>query len=132
GWPQNEIEGAFWNMSVDEAAAPLIKLIEKYRPQVIVTYDENGFYGHPDHIQANRITLFAANATGIAEKLYYPTIPKSGFARFREAIEAAGIDRPDPSEDEDFDFGTPDELITTFVDCREVVGQKHAALAAHG
>jgi len=60
GWPQNEHPHAFWHTPVDEAAAKIAALMETYRPQVVVTYDENGFYGHPDHIQANRATLAAA------------------------------------------------------------------------
>ena len=49
-----------------------------YRPQVVVTYDSNGFYGHPDHIQAHRITLAALEATPVADKLYYPAIAEVG------------------------------------------------------
>lgn len=56
GWPQNEAPDAFWNTPVDVAAHKLADLMRIYEPQVVVTYDENGFYGHPDHIQANRVT----------------------------------------------------------------------------
>src|SRR4051812_16399886 len=59
GWPQNELPNAFWNSPVAEPTARLQALMEKHRPDVVVTYDENGFYGHPDHIQANRITMNA-------------------------------------------------------------------------
>ena len=86
GWPQNEAPDAFWNTSVESAGDRLAGLIERYRPQVVVTYDENGFYGHPDHIQANRITLSAMDKTGIASKLYYPVIPRSEIPRFAEVL----------------------------------------------
>ena len=79
GWPSNEAPGAFWQMSVEAAAAPLIALMERYRPQVVVTYDSNGSYGHPDHIQAHRITLHAAEVTAIPDKLYFPVIPRSSW-----------------------------------------------------
>ena len=64
GLAQNEAPHAFWNTPVDEAAAELAELMDRYRPQVVVTYDENGFYGHPDHIQANRVTLAAPRPPG--------------------------------------------------------------------
>ena len=56
GWPQNESPGSFWRTPVEEPAQRLAELMDRYEPQVVVTYDENGFYGHPDHIQANRVT----------------------------------------------------------------------------
>lgn len=130
GWPQNEAPDAFWNTPVDEAAARLAALMERYRPQVVVTYDEHGFYGHPDHIQANRITLAAAEATGIPERVYYVAVPRSMVAGFGEILREHGIEPPGPVE-EDEEFGTPDELVTTFVDCAEYVGRKFDSLAAH-
>lgn len=55
GWPSNDAPGSFWRTPVEEGAARLAELMRHYRPDVVVTYDENGFYGHPDHIQAHRI-----------------------------------------------------------------------------
>ncbi|NEE33554.1 GlcNAc-PI de-N-acetylase, partial [Streptomyces sp. SID7982] len=54
GWPSNDAPGSFWQTPVEEGAARLAELMRHYRPDVVVTYDENGFYGHPDHIQAHR------------------------------------------------------------------------------
>ena len=59
GWPTNDAPGAFWGTPLREAAERLAELMRRYRPDVVVTYDENGFYGHPDHIQAHRITMAA-------------------------------------------------------------------------
>ena len=56
GWPQNDAPRSFWRTPVEEPTGRLADLMRTYQPQVVVTYDENGFYGHPDHIQANRIT----------------------------------------------------------------------------
>lgn len=75
GWEANHDPAAFWNTPVEQAAAKLSALMEKYRPQVVVTYDENGGYGHPDHIQAHRVAVAATEATGIPDKLYYTAIP---------------------------------------------------------
>ena len=59
GWPQNDDPESFWATPVDVAAAKLAEILMEERPQVIMTYNEHGFYGHPDHIQAHRITLAA-------------------------------------------------------------------------
>ena len=93
GWPQNEAPQAFYNVALSQSSARLAELMERYRPQVVVTYDENGFYGHPDHIQANRITLAAAQATGIPDKLYYPGVARSRIKSFAESL-ASGVSNP--------------------------------------
>lgn len=134
GWPQNSAPHAFWNTPVDEAAASLGSLMERYRPQVVVTYDEFGFYGHPDHIQAHRVAVAAAEATGIPKKFYYATIGRGALKAMFSALSDAGIDPP--GEDIDFDpddppFGVPDEQITTLVDVSGFVDLKREAIAAH-
>jgi len=129
GWSNNEAREAFWQMPVAEAARPLVALMERYRPEVVVTYDANGFYGHPDHIQAHRITIAAAEATGIVQKLYFPAIPMSAIPAFTAMLRAGGVDPP--AEDDEVDFGVADELIAAAVDCSAVVDRKYEALAAH-
>ncbi len=131
GWPQNDAAGSFWTTPVPEAAAQLSELMEQYRPQVVVTYDANGFYGHPDHIQAHRITLAALEATPVADKLYYPAIAKSAMAAFREIVRSTGVEDPGDGE-EDWDFGVDDDLIAATVDCAGFTAQQYEALAAHG
>jgi LmbE family N-acetylglucosaminyl deacetylase len=130
GWPQNDATGSFWHAPVSEAGHRLAELMEKYRPQVVVTYDENGFYGHPDHIQANRITLAAIAECNIPDKLYYTAVPRSAIRGMGDVLAQAGLDRPTEIE-ENPDFGTPDELVTTTVDCRAVANRKFASLTAH-
>ena len=104
GWATNDAPGAFWGMDVLQAAQPLIELMRRYRPQVVVTYDANGFYGHPDHIMAHRIAVVAATASGIPVKLYYTSFPRSGLARFAEELRKAGIEPPGPSDREEGRF----------------------------
>ncbi len=130
GWPQNTEAGAFWSLPVEEGAARLGTLMERYRPQVVVTYDEHGFYGHPDHIQAHRITMAAARQTGIPDKLYYTAVPRSRLVDFAERLRDLGVEPP-PNIEEDPDFGTPDELIAAVVDCTDHAGAKYESLAAH-
>jgi LmbE family N-acetylglucosaminyl deacetylase len=128
GWPQNDAEGSFWSTPVDQAAAPLVALMEQYQPDVVVTYDDFGFYGHPDHIQAHRITLAALETTGSTAKVYFPTFRRSSMPEFRARLAEAGIELPDIDESA---FGVPDEAIGATIDCREHAPAKRAALEAH-
>jgi len=129
GWPTNDEPGVFWQTPVPEAAARLGALIATYQPQVVLTYDANGFYGHPDHIQAHRITVAAVAAATNVAKLYFPTVPRSALATFRTRMVEAGLDLPDTGDDAE--FGTDDALITTRLDCAAVIDQRRAALEAH-
>ena len=99
GWPTNDAPNVFWQMSIEDAAAPLVALMEHHRPDVVVTYDANGSYGHPDHIQAHRITMHAAEVTGIPSKLYFAAIPRSAFRDLSTAMKAAGMSFGDPDEE---------------------------------
>ncbi len=130
GWPQNDAPGSFWRTPVADAAGRLAALLRIYEPHVVVTYDENGFYGHPDHIQANRVTRAAMAECGIPAKLYYTALARSRLHGFRDIMAEAGVELPDEVQ-ENPDFGTPDELITTTVDCSAYTAQKYASLAAH-
>src|SRR5690348_9621063 len=64
GWPANDAPGSFWTTPIAESAGRLAELIRQYRPDVLVTYDDFGGYGHPDHIQVHRITMAAVDMTG--------------------------------------------------------------------
>ncbi len=130
GWADNTHPDAFWNTPVEVAAGRLGALMERHRPHVVVTYDERGGYGHPDHIQAHRITVAASASSGIPAKVYYGAFPRSAIAQFRQILAGAGVEMPSGPDDE-VDFGTADELITTAVDCADSVGRKYDALAAH-
>ncbi|MEV5987540.1 PIG-L family deacetylase [Streptomyces sp. NPDC052051] len=134
GWPTNDAPGSFWQTPVEEGAARLAELMRRHRPDVVVTYDENGFYGHPDHIQANRITMAALTMTAQTPKVYWTTAPRSQMQRFGEIMREFGADReePDPAEAAAMaEIGLPDEEITTWVDTTAFGAQKLDALAAH-
>jgi LmbE family N-acetylglucosaminyl deacetylase len=128
GWPQNDAPGSFWSTPVDEAAKPLVALIEKYQPDVVLTYDDYGFYGHPDHIQAHRITMAALKATGSQARVFFPTFQRSKLPEFRDRMEAAGMEAPALDESE---FGALDEDIAAVVDCTAYAQQKMDSLKAH-
>jgi N-acetyl-1-D-myo-inositol-2-amino-2-deoxy-alpha-D-glucopyranoside deacetylase len=130
--PPNQWPGAFWQADVDEAAGALFEIIREVLPQVLVTYDSNGFYGHPDHIQAHRVALRAfERAGGLVSKFYATAVPKS--------VLAAGIElmRDSPSgflaveSVDDLPFGVPDEQVTTEIDAVGYLDAKLAAMRAH-
>lgn len=146
GWPQNDDPDCFWATPVDAAAARLAEVLNEERPQVVVTYNEIGFYGHPDHIQANRITLAALALIDYEPTLYYNAIPNSVMdimrarweeeGRRRAAEDAArGIVRepegPPTVDGEPLEMGTPDHLIGATIDVTSVTDAKYDALAAH-
>lgn len=134
GWPTNDAPGSFWQTPVEEGAARLAELMRRYQPDVVVTYDENGFYGHPDHIQAHRITMAALELTDMTPKVYWTTAPHSMVRRFGEVMREFGADFEEPEQSEAGEMpeiGLPDEEITTWVDTTEFADQKFDALAAH-
>jgi N-acetyl-1-D-myo-inositol-2-amino-2-deoxy-alpha-D-glucopyranoside deacetylase len=141
GTPSNDWDGAFWRADVDEAAGVLLEVIKDVRPQVLVTYDSNGFYGHPDHIQAHRVAWRAFEmADGLVRKFYATAVPKSVLAEGLElmrnaeagqATEPAGSQFLAVTSVEELPFGVPDEQVTTEIDGREYLGAKLAAMRAH-
>jgi LmbE family N-acetylglucosaminyl deacetylase len=145
GWPQNQDPGAFWSTPINEAAERLAAVLMEERPQVVVTYNEHGFYGHPDHIQAHRITMSALSLIDYEPTLYFNAIPNSVMAimrarweqeeREQRAADAAnGIERsadPEMSEEDLIEMGTPDEEIGAAIDVSAATDAKYDALAAH-
>lgn len=130
GWEANTHPEAFANVPVHAAAARLAELMERYRPQVVVTYDENGGYGHLDHIQAHRITAAAAQAGGVPRKLYHSAMPNSLVEKFAAYARSLG-EEWDEEEDSGAEMGVPDERITAWIDVAEYIERKRKALMAH-
>jgi LmbE family N-acetylglucosaminyl deacetylase len=108
GWPQNTAPESFWSTPVDVAAERLAELMRKYRPDVVVTYDAFGFYGHPDHIQAHRITMAAVELTGIPAKVYWTTAPHSMMGRIGAMVNEVAADAASAAAGE-----TPDGPVET-------------------
>ncbi|SHN46937.1 PIG-L family deacetylase [Cryptosporangium aurantiacum] len=130
GWPTNDAPGSFWSTPVAEAAARLAALITQYRPDVIVTYDENGGYPHPDHLQTHRVTMAAVDLVGDVPKVYWGATPRSWMANIVEQMRELGVEW-DESETADAPQGVPDEQISAWIDVSAVTDQKYDALAAH-
>jgi LmbE family N-acetylglucosaminyl deacetylase len=145
GTADNDDPRSFLQSSFDEALERVVQVVRQERPQVMVTYDERGGYGHPDHIRAHQVAAAAFEAAGNGlrfpsagapfspEKLYYAVIPRSAMRAFGERLRAAGIEVPfrEIREDEDMPFGVADERVTTFVDVSPYVAAKRASLLAH-
>jgi N-acetyl-1-D-myo-inositol-2-amino-2-deoxy-alpha-D-glucopyranoside deacetylase len=143
GLPANDRPGCFWQADVDEAADLLVQVIREVRPQVVVTYDENGGYGHPDHIQAHRVAMrgveraadpsVAGGEPWEVAKVYWNAIPESwireGLRRLRDAGDTTAFEGMDP--DGELPMATPDELVTTAIDATDHVEAKLAAMRAH-
>lgn len=145
GTPQNERENCFWRADVDEAATHLVAVLREVRPQVLVTYDETGGYGHPDHIQAHRVSMRGAElaaepafrpelgeAWSVA-KIYCCATPFSFLQAGIDALRAAGDTAffGGAERAEDLGMGVPDELITARIEGEEYVEAKMAAMRAH-
>ncbi|MFM8523417.1 MAG: N-acetyl-1-D-myo-inositol-2-amino-2-deoxy-alpha-D-glucopyranoside deacetylase [Actinomycetota bacterium] len=135
GTPQNEGPDAFWNSDLDEAARHLEKIILEIKPHVLITYDENGGYGHPDHIKAHQVAMRAAELARTSgweiKKIYWNTIPISVIEEGIAAMKGTGVDFFGVEKAEDFPFAAPDHLVTTVFNGDEFVAKKMAAMKAH-
>ncbi|MFN2465561.1 MAG: PIG-L family deacetylase [Candidatus Dormibacteria bacterium] len=130
GWPQNDDPACFWRSSLGEATDRVAALMERYRPEVVITYDDRGLYGHPDHIQAHRATIAASERTGIPQKVYEVAFPLSMLKAFEE-LQRQAAGEAAAGADVEIDFGTPDDLITTRIDVSAAWEEKRAAVLAH-
>jgi N-acetyl-1-D-myo-inositol-2-amino-2-deoxy-alpha-D-glucopyranoside deacetylase len=146
GLPTNDRPGSFWQADLEEATRELVAIMREVRPQVVITYDERGGYGHPDHIQAHRVAVAAYAASAdparwpemgepwTPSKLYYSALPKSvlqaGIDYFRERGESSFWGEDVTSADE-LPMGTPDDQVTTKVDGTEFFDAKMNAMRAH-
>jgi LmbE family N-acetylglucosaminyl deacetylase len=135
-WDYKGHPEAFCNVPVEEVSGRIAALIEAYQPQVVVSYDDQGAYQHPDHVHASRAAQAAAAATGIPDKVYLSTMRGSTWRKIWDALREAGEDVPDFASDPDPDRmrrAVESELrITTTVDIRSVLSRKREALLTHG
>ncbi|MFJ4484398.1 N-acetyl-1-D-myo-inositol-2-amino-2-deoxy-alpha-D-glucopyranoside deacetylase [Streptomyces longwoodensis] len=137
GLPDNDDPGCFWQADVDTAAASLAEVVLRTRPQVVVTYDDHGGYGHPDHIQAHRVAMraveLAAEAGWTVPKVYWNRVPRSvaedAFARLRADLPGLPFDRV--AAVDDLPGVVDDDRITTAIDGTAYAGAKAAAMRAH-
>ena len=133
-WDFKNRPEAFCNIPVATVADRISELMATYRPQVLVTYDDEGAYQHPDHVHASRAAQAAAKATGIPAKVYLSTMRSSSWRKIWEALREAGEQVPDFTMDSERTRRAleSEERITTTIDIRPVLERKRQALFAHG
>jgi N-acetyl-1-D-myo-inositol-2-amino-2-deoxy-alpha-D-glucopyranoside deacetylase len=132
GTEPNNRPDVFWQADLDSAAAHLVKIIEEVKPHVLVTYDENGGYGHPDHIQAHRVAMRASELSEWkVSKIYWNAMPKSVLAEGIEKMKEIGSDFFGAESVDDLPFAKDDSLVTAMVDGTKYVDLKMKAMAAH-
>jgi LmbE family N-acetylglucosaminyl deacetylase len=133
-WDYKERPEAFCNIPLDEVTGRVSGLIERYRPQVVISYDAEGPYQHPDHVHAARAAAAAVAATGIPAKFYLTAMRPSAWQKVWQALRELGADVPGPREVTDEMRAQMEEAerrITTTVDIRPVLERKRDALFAH-
>lgn len=132
GTPQNDHPNCFWKADVEEAAKKLAEIIDEVKPQVLITYDEFGGYGHPDHIQAHRVAMRASEISAWdIQKIYWNIMPKSVVAKGIEAMKAQGSDFFGAENVDDLPFVKDDSFVSALVHAPEQVDKKMAAMKAH-
>ncbi len=146
GTPGNEDPRAFWSCDSDaanfaSAVAQLVAVVREIRPQVLITYDEIGGYGHPDHIMAHRVAMAAVDAAAQPggegepwqiQKVYWGAVPKSLLQAGIDALAASGESLFEGvTTADDLPFGNSDDEITTVIDATAYAKQKNDALRAH-
>ena len=138
-------ERAFANADLEEAANLLVEVIREVRPQVLVTYDQKGGYGHPDHVQAHRVATYAAALAAVpsyrkdlgepweVSKVYWGALSESRFRASMRALRDAGDETTFEGMDPEgpLPWTTPDEDLDAVVDAIPYAEQKMAAMKAH-
>jgi N-acetyl-1-D-myo-inositol-2-amino-2-deoxy-alpha-D-glucopyranoside deacetylase len=140
-------DGTFWRADLLEASDLLVEIIREVRPQVLVTYDQFGAYGHPDHIQAHRVATYATSLAAVPSyrpelgeawdiaKVYWSAMSADRMRDGLRALRAAGDTTSFEGMDPDGPmppFMVPDELLSAVVDAEDFAEAKIRAMKAHG
>lgn len=137
-WEYKFRDDAFCNVPIEDVADRIVGLIEKYRPQILITYDDKGPYQHPDHVHASQAAQLAFTKSGTPDKLYLSAMRSSSWAKVMEALREAGEEVPDWGDENSEEAraaakaaAESEARINADVDIREVYEQKGEALRAH-
>jgi N-acetyl-1-D-myo-inositol-2-amino-2-deoxy-alpha-D-glucopyranoside deacetylase len=132
GTEPNNRPDVFWQADLDLAAKILVEVIEEIKPHILITYDEIGGYGHPDHIKAHLVAMRAAELSDWQiQKIYWNTMPKSVLAEGISKMKEIGSDFFGAESVDDLPFAKDDEFVTTLIDGSKYVDAKMAAMKAH-
>lgn len=131
GWPQNTEEGSLCAADPAEVAGRLAEVIDEVGPEVVLTYDANGFYGHPDHIRCHEVTVAALERSSLDDiRLFEIAMPRGAV----EGMVAMAGEQADELPDWVHDttsFAVPDDEVTTTLDVSAFAGAKYRALTKH-
>lgn len=144
GEATNDVPGCFWQADVEHAARRLAVILEEEQPDIITIYDDNGGYGHPDHIQVHRVGQRAAELVDVPV-VAQGTMNRDLIQRAWAMAAEMGIDVPNPTEDEQppegltaeegvaaaVTFGKAEADLTHFVDASSVTDRKRASMLSH-
>lgn len=132
GTEPNDRGDCFWKADFLSATDDLVKIIEEVRPHVLITYDEFGGYGHPDHIQAHRVAMAAAEKSQWRiPKIYWNVMPRSVIQESIDKMKELGSDFFGAESAEELPFAKDDSFVTTLIDGNPYVDRKMAAMRAH-
>src|ERR1700690_317299 len=127
GWAQNDRRQAFVNADVRGVARTIAAIMDEEDASVVVTYDENGFYGHPDHVMANVVTRAAIELAASPQRLYYPVVPAGVLDAFVQGATQKGVFLP--AWILDAAHTVSDEMVASTMDVRSFATRKHRAIA---
>jgi LmbE family N-acetylglucosaminyl deacetylase len=132
GTPENDVPGSFWQADVEEAAHKLAAILREENADVLTCYDDNGGYGHPDHIQVHRVGMRAGELAG-TPRVFQNTMNRDHMIRGRAQMAQVGdstvVDLPEI--DQNSAFGKPEVELTAAVDVTAFLDVKRAAMRAH-
>ena len=132
GTEPNNRPDVFWQADLEEAADLLVQVIDEVKPHVLITYDEFGGYGHPDHIQAHRVAMRAAEKSEWdIPKIYWNVMPVSVIQEGIDAMKGIGSDFWGAEKAEDLPFAIDDSFVHALVDGNAYVDKKMNAMKAH-
>jgi N-acetyl-1-D-myo-inositol-2-amino-2-deoxy-alpha-D-glucopyranoside deacetylase len=132
GTEPNNRPDVFWQADLEEASDYLVKVIDEIKPHILITYDEFGGYGHPDHIQAHRVAMRASEKSNWQiQKIYWNTMPKSVLAEGMAKMKELGSDFFGADNVDDLPFAKDDSFVTTLIDGNSYVDAKMEAMRAH-
>jgi LmbE family N-acetylglucosaminyl deacetylase len=147
GTPENNDPRCLWQANLMEVTEKLVRIVRRHKPHVMLTFDPQGGYGHPDHMKIHQAAMMAYFIAGDARifpeqitkenlqawtplKLYWGAFSRSTFQRYAEMAQQAGVELSEPLK-QFLKRGTPDEAITTRVDVAKFVDLKLNALYCH-
>ena len=132
GTDPNNRPDVFWQADLEEASALLVQIIDEVKPHVLITYDEFGGYGHPDHIQAHRVAMRAAEKSEWdIPKIYWNVMPVSVIQEGIDAMKGIDSEFWGAEKAEDLPFAKDDSFVHALVDGNAYVEKKMNAMKAH-